>query len=179
MPKLKWLILDANVVIYLHELGIWSKVVERCEIHLSRIVAEQEVRHYQGSEHDEIIDLTEDIAQGRIHVFDVSVSEFQAFFDQFDPLYLGDLDPGESESLAYLLKSREQFVISSGDAIVYRVLGCLGRSDHGLSLEESLQKIGLGRANISWPYSKKFRQQYTKEGEQDSIRDRGVRRKKR
>lgn len=30
MPKLQLLILDAGVVIKLHELGLWNKVIERC-----------------------------------------------------------------------------------------------------------------------------------------------------
>ena len=41
MPKLRLLILDANVVITLHDLGIWSKVVDKCDIHVSRTVVKE------------------------------------------------------------------------------------------------------------------------------------------
>ena len=174
MPKLKLLILDAGVVIYLHEIGLWQQVVANCDLYLSRIVVEKEIL-FQKSEQDEYsydINLSPMIKSGAITVFDVSVSDLKTFRSQFDLLYLGDLDDGESESLAYLVKQSPDFLISSGDAIVYRVLGNLNRGEQGISLEEILQKLGLGRA-VQNPYTKRFRDQYTKQGEQDMIRGRG------
>ncbi len=174
MPKLKLLLLDAGVVIYLHEIGLWQQVVANCDLYLSRIVAEKEVL-FQKSERDEYnydIDLSPLIKSGAITIFDVSVSDLKAFRNQFDLLYLGDLDDGESESLAYLVKQSPDFLISSGDAIVYRVLGNLNRGEQGISLEEILQKLGLGRA-VTNAYTKRFREQYTKQGQQDMIRGRG------
>ncbi len=69
-------------------------------MHLSRIVAEREVLFQPGDEgeYGEDIDLSPDINNGRVQVFDVTASELQAFRQQFDPLYLGDLDDGEAES---------------------------------------------------------------------------------
>ncbi len=52
MPKLKLLILDAGVVIYLQEIGLWQQVEANCALYLSRIVAEKEVL-FQKSEQDE------------------------------------------------------------------------------------------------------------------------------
>lgn len=175
MPKLKLLILDAGVVIRLHELGIWSQVLNQCEIYLSRIVAEKEVRYQQGDEYDEDIDLSPDINGGKVQVFDVTVSELRDFRNSFDSLYLGDLDDGEAESLAYMMMQAGGFLISSGDAIVYRVLGNMNLASQGISLEEMLQKIGMGRV-LEWPYSKAFREKYTKDGEIDMIQGRGYRR---
>jgi hypothetical protein len=173
MPALKLLILDANEVIYLHETGLWQAVLSRCEVFLSRTVAEVEAKFYRGTEADEIIDVSEDIAAGRVKVFEQTPTELKQFFDRFDPMYLPSLDPGEAESLAYLVQSKDACLISSGDAIVFRVLGLLNRSDQGISLEEVLQKIGQGRV-VSKQYTKQFRDRYTKEGEQDSIRGRGL-----
>lgn len=174
MPKFKLLILDAGVVIRLHELGIWQQVLDQCDVHLSRIVAEKEVLFEPDDEggYGDDIDLSPDINNGKVLVFDVAASELKSFRDQFDPLYLGDLDDGEAESLAYMVQQTDDFLISSGDAIVYRVLGNLGRSDQGISLEEILQKIGLGR-QLEWAYSKAFREKYTNDGAADMIQGRG------
>jgi len=179
MPKLRLLILDAGVVIHLHELKIWEQVRDQCDIHLSRIVAETEVLFEPGDEerngeglYGKDIDLREDMTSGRIRVFDVSLGDLKKFRDQFEPLYFGDLDDGEAESLAFMVNQAEDFLISSGDAIVYRVLGNLGRADQGISLEEILHRIGLGR-RMKWPYTKAFRDKYTKEGQADMIRGRG------
>ena len=167
MPKLKLLILDANVVIYLFENGLWQPILAQCEIHLSRIVADDEVRYYHGKEADKVIDLSDEVTKGRVHLFDLSPSDLKQFVDQFDPLYLDRLDPGESESLAFLVLTKEEYLISSGDAIVYRVLGNLNRGHQGISMEEVLQKLGLTRSKIPRQYSKQFRESYTNEGEQD------------
>ena len=48
MKRLRFLLLDANVVIYLFEIGLRDKIVERCEVLLSRIVAEQEAQFYEA-----------------------------------------------------------------------------------------------------------------------------------
>jgi hypothetical protein len=178
MPKSKLLILDANVVIFLFEHNLWAQVTARYEIHLSRIVAEQEANHfYDGNGDKQPIDLSTDIAAGTIKIFDVPVAQFKAFKDQFDPVYFGGLDQGEQESLAHLFNTTEQFRISSGDAIVYKVLGLKQRSDQGVSLEELLQECGMGRA-VPWAHQKKFREKNTSEGEQDFIRGRGLKKDK-
>lgn len=173
MPKLKLLILDANVVIYLHQQSLWQPVLDRCEIFLSRIVAEQEVRYYEGDEFDENIDLTPDIDSGACQVFDVGPPELKSFRDRFDLSYLGDLDDGEAESLAFMFSVDGGHTISSADAIVFRVLGNLGEGDRGLSLEEILQKIGQSRGGLPWQYTRVFREKFTAIGQQDMIQGRG------
>jgi hypothetical protein len=177
MSKLKLLILDANVVIHLHEFGIWQKLIAVCDIHLARTVAEDEVEFCVVGGVKQYIDLAEDIAQGRIHVFDVPLADLKMFRDQFDALYIGELDPGEAESLAYLAQSKEPFLIASGDAIVYRILGRLQFSARGISLEEVLQQVGLQRGKLPWSCSKAFRDRHTRQGEMDAIQGIGLKRK--
>jgi hypothetical protein len=174
MPKLKSLILDAGVVIRLHELDIWQQVVEKCELHLSRIVAEREVLFQPGDEqaYGDPIDLQPFISTSKIEIFDVTINETVDFRNRFDPTYADDLDDGESESLVYMLHSEAGFLISSGDAIVYRVLGNIGWGDRGISLEEILETLGL-RRTLDWPYTKSLREKYTQEGRVDSIQRRG------
>lgn len=88
MPKLKLLILDAGVVIKLHELELWSSIV----------------------------------------------------------------DAGEAESLAFLVHQNDDYRISSGDAIVYKVLGNLNLGDQGIS--------NIARRNPwnvwSWPQNRRL-----------------------
>lgn len=178
MSRLKLLILDANVVIHLHELGLWLKLINVCDVHLPRTVV-GEADFYEVDGERCYIDLQPDIEHKRVHVFDVVLSEIKAFRDQFDPLYVEGLDPGECEALAYLCRSADFFLISSGDAIVYRVLGRLNRSDQGISLEEVLQKIGLQQSRLPWSCSKAFRAKYTKEGEVNALQETGLKKSKR
>lgn len=96
MKKRKLLLLDANVVIHLFELGLWAQAIARCDVHLSKIVVEQESQYYEdpnGAKHD--IDLSDDVEAGRIQVFEESPSHLMAFTDSFYPSYFfhqGTLD---------------------------------------------------------------------------------------
>jgi len=173
MKKFHLLLLDANIVIRLFGFGIWEKVIEPCDVHLARSVAEHEAQFWEdehGGRHD--IDLRPHMQDGRVTVFDVAPSELAAFRSEFDLTYLERLDLGEAESLAYLMNAAEQYLICSADSIVYRVLGNLNRGDQGISLEEVLQQIGLGR-RVSRQFSKAFRETWTKKGSQECIRGTG------
>ena len=176
MKKFRLLLLDANVVIYLFEIGLWDKLIERCDVLLSRIVAEREAQFFEKDDGEKVyFDLRPYIADNRVTVIDASVGDVKAFRDLFDPVYLSRLDDGESESLAYLSKSPEKCLICSADAIVFRVLALLDRIEQGLSLEEILGSIGLGRS-LPWEFSKQFRERWTKVGSQQRIQGQGLRR---
>jgi hypothetical protein len=161
MPGLK-LVLDANAVTALFEVGLWDRVVEKCEVFLSRIVVEQEAPYFGGKERDQKIDVSKDVESGRVRVFDVAPSELKDFLDRLDPVYLEKLDPGEAESLAYLLAADEEHMISTCDAIVCRVLGRLERGHQGISLEEMFQKVLLPNQ-----FTKAFREHWTQEGQRE------------
>lgn len=154
---------------------VWSAVVDKCELYLSSIVTHRESKYHQTADDEwgQDIDLTDDIDMGKITIFAVSEEDVLAFKSQFEPDYFADLDDGEAESLAYLVSQREAFLISSGDAIVYKVLGNLNRGEQGISLEELLQKCGLGRKIEAYQYGKSFREQLTRIGTNDMIQGRG------
>ena len=177
MSKLNLLILDANVVIHLHELGIWQKLIAVCTVHVPRTIVE-ESNFYEVDGERNYIDLNEDINGGRIKVFDVSLQDVRAFLDRFDGIYAAGIHAGEAEALAHLCKSSEQFMISSGDAMVYRVLGRLGRGDQGISLEEILQKVGLQQKQLPNSCSKTFREKLTQMGATDAIHGVGLKKPK-
>jgi hypothetical protein len=176
MPKLKLLIFDAGVVFELHELGLWAAVLDQCEIHLSRIVADIEVRYYAGKEYDEVIDLSPFINSGQLRIFGVDVSDVQKFRERFDRNYMSKLDDGEAESLTYMLVSQPgEWRISSSDAIVFRVLGNLNEGEKGISLEELLAQIGRTHKDLKSQFKKEFRDKYTREGQIERVRGLGLR----
>lgn len=176
MPKLRLLILDAGVVIKLHEWNLWEQVIAKCDVHLSSIVAGHESKHHQvdGDDWVQDIDLRQAIQDRKISIFDVQPAEILAFKKRFDASYFCDLDDGEAESLAYIYNQRKlDFKISSGDAIVYKVLGNLNIAEQGISLEEILQQIGLSRRVNEFQYTKAFRDRMTTMGSTDRIQGRG------
>ncbi len=175
MKKLRFLLLDANIVIQLFELDVWQQFIEKCDVLLARTVAEHEVQFFtdeQEQRHE--INLKDDIAANRLSIVEVTPADLKQFFDRFDPLYLERLDPGEAESLAYLAGVDDPCHICSSDAIVFRVLAQLGLIERGLSLEEALQQIGLGR-KLPSQFTRQFRESWTKRGQTESIQGIGMR----
>ena len=173
--KFSLLLLDANVVIRLFELGIWDRILDACDVHLTRIVAEKEADFFvDGSEVRRPIDLGPSEQDGRITVHEIPASKVAEFRSRFTDPILDRLDDGETESLALLVESDKRFLICSSDAIVFRVLGALCIGEQGLSLEEILQRIGLNR-KLKWQFSKAFRLRFTNQGFDEGIRGFGVR----
>jgi hypothetical protein len=72
-----------------------------------------------------------------------------------------------------LFASEENWLICSADGIVFGVLGRTGRAGQGISLEEILSQIGLGR-KLEWQYTKHYKEMFTQMGQEDSIRGRGM-----
>ena len=175
MKKFRLLLLDANVVIALCARSLWDAVIEGCEVHLAETVLD-EAHFYVDEEnvrHD--FDLKVYASQRKLKVFSVLPSELASFKGQFDPLYLEKLDPGETESLAYLLNQKEQdYRFCSADKIVYRVLGALHLRDKGISLEEVLQAIGLPRP-LPRHFGKAYRDEWTTKGFSEGFRGVGLR----
>jgi len=167
--KSRLLLLDANVVIELFRQGIWDRLLECCDVHLSRTIATTEAHFYednQGQRQD--FDLLNYEKSGRITIFDVSLAQDRQLSQQFGLSYLERFDPGEREALAHMVTSTNPFLICSADSIVFKVLGFLNRPEQGISLEELLQQAGLGR-QMPWQFSKAFRDKYTQEGSVDKV----------
>jgi len=175
MSKFPLLLLDTGIIIKLHELGIWQRFTEECSVTLTSTVAYDEALYYEDKQRQHRrIDLQAGIDSGKIKCMDVSFDCVANFKKQFDPSYLERLDAGEAEALALVSVSEEKWVLSSADAIAFRVLGQFGRDHQGISLEEILQRIGLGRGAMEWQFSRKFRELYSSKGTQDSITGRGL-----
>ena len=172
MTTLKLLLFDAGIVIGLHELGLWEKLIDVCEITMTRTVAEDEVVLWEDDSGEKtFIDIDKfqkDIKIGRVNCIDVPLPKIAAFKQKFSGDYFDRLDDGEAESLAFMLDSNDDWRISSSDSIVFKILGRLARRNQGISLEEILKQVGLDR-QVKWKYSKAFRDKWTKEGEQDNI----------
>lgn len=170
MKKFRFLLLDANVVIWLFELGLWDTVVAKCDILLARSVAENEALYYKAEDRDVKINLTSHNQAHRVTIIDVNASDLKGFYDQFDPTYAKRLDAGEGESLAYLHMSQDPCLICSGDGIVFRVLAALNLIDRGLSLEEVLQGLGISSNMLPNQAGKAFRKKLTDRGKEEAIR---------
>ena len=174
MKKFRLLLLDANVVLEISRHGLWERIVARCDVHLAQTVLDESQFYEDDQGEKHYIDLAPYISSKAITVFDMTPSQMNGFLGEFDPVYLEKLDPGEAVSLAYLLGQSDECRICSADKIVYRVLGGLRRPDQGVSLDEILRQIGLGR-KLENEFTKAYREEWTKRGFQEGLTGIGLR----
>lgn len=173
MKKFRLLLLDANIVIEISRHGLWDQIVARCDVHLARTVIEEAHFFLDANGDRQAIDLTPYINAGSITAFDLTPSDLAQFRVKFDPVYFEKLDPGETESLAYLLRQSEDCRICSADKIIFRVLGNIDRAAQGVSLAEVLTQIGLDRP-LAREFSRDYRERWTQKGFEEGLGGMGM-----
>jgi hypothetical protein len=142
--KPRCLLLDANVVIESHKLGVWTRLKTDYQLFLPATVSRQEVLFYFSKSIRTTIRIRDQIATGEIMELEATADEITALCDVFAPWFLDTLDPGEIEALALLLANKATGAsFCTSDAPAIRALAMLHMSDSGISLEMALSKVGL------------------------------------
>src|SRR5260370_34368389 len=108
-----------------------------------------------------------------VEVVAVSANAAAEFRARFSPSYIADLHPGETDSLVFLLQTQNA-VICSSDAIVFKVLGCLGEGDRCISLEQLLNSAGMGRKMRTFWCKESYREKCLRDGWQDNMQGRAM-----
>lgn len=186
MKKLQFLLLDAGPIIKLFELGIgvWEKFIDVCDVTIARTVIDEAV--YAG-QCDSLcyIDFPfeQSADQGRIKIIDMKREDVGDFLKNSGISTKYRIDPGQAETLAFIAKSSDDFLLCTADGPVFCALGFLNRGEQGVSLEELTKKIGLqvriewakiGPKDFNWwKFTKKFREKYTRIGQIDAAQGQG------
>ena len=174
MKRFPFLLLDAGPIIKLFELGIWKRFIDKCEITIARTVVQEAVHTGQRDSFNYIDFPFEQAAdQGRIKIIDMKRGEVGAFLKSSGIGTKYRIDPGEAETLTFLMSSSEDFLMCTADGPVFSVLGFMNKAERGISLEEVLNKIGLARP-LEWQFTKKFREKYTRVGQVDATQGQGL-----
>jgi hypothetical protein len=148
-------LLDANIVIIAHELGVWDLLKNAYEITLPAIVCRREALYYFKDGEKLQIQLREQIKSGEIDEIEGTGDELNKLVNLFESYFLDTLDAGELEALALIYSRRvNNAVFCTGDGPAIKALVMMGASGLGISLETALNKIGL---------TKKLRIQYTED----------------
>lgn len=173
MKKFQFLLLDAGPIIKFFELNLWEAFVEKCDVTITRTIINEAKWASQGYE-DVCIDLQSYEKNGHLNIIDLEPFLVKQFYDKFDFSYQAIIHSGEKETLAFLDNTSDEFILCTADGSVFKVLGLLGKSEQGVSLEEILKEIGLPQNKLEWQYTKRFREKYTRMGQADSIQGKGL-----
>ncbi|MEW6326363.1 MAG: hypothetical protein AB1487_02020 [Thermodesulfobacteriota bacterium] len=131
----KLLLLDADVVIDLHTLGLFGKINKAYDVVLTRTVFE-EAGYYKkdGAKIDvDIKDVT--------IIDDVDLESLRKVQREAKEAGLG-INPGESTSIAYLIQNEEEITFCSCDRAAIKLISYMEIEQKSISLENALRSAG-------------------------------------
>jgi len=177
IPKPKCVLLDANIIIETHNLGVWGVLVDTLELVVSSIVAREEALFYVNGELPQAINLERLISEGKIAEIQATAEQIYSMIGYFDRNFIEGLHEGETEALA-LVKANSvgEALYCTGDAIAIQALAMLGHSETGISLESLLKQFGLQK-QLDKQFTAKFFRTNIEFGRENRITGRGLRSK--
>jgi len=131
----KLLLLDADVIIDLHTLGLYEKISKAYDIRLTRNVFE-EARYYKKDGAKIETDI-----KGVTIIENVDLESLKKVQREAREARLG-IDPGESTSIAYLIQTEEEITFCSCDRAAIRLISYLELDQKSISLEKVLRNTG-------------------------------------
>ena len=151
------LLLDTDVVIDLHTLGLFGKISRAYDICLTREVFE-EARYYKkdGAKFD--IDL-KDVTI----INNVDLESLRKVQRKAKEARLG-IDPGESTSIAYLIQTEEEITFCSCDQAAIKLISYMELESKSISLEKTLRSAGYHGKNLYPRHFEKTFKAAVKEG---------------
>lgn len=175
MGKLSCVLLDANIVIEAHELGVFDKLLDSVAITLPSIIIDREAKYFfDPLAKASAIALHPLLEKGRLHKIEATGEELLDLTNQFDRVFVERIDEGEAEALAVLMAERlPDHFFSTADAPAIRALALLGMSERGISLEMLLSAVGLTR-RVEMQYTDAFFRRVLLEGQRMRVQGIGL-----
>jgi len=168
---LKCLLLDADVIIYLHEIGLWKAFKKRFEVFVSGAVG-NEVQFYldKFGKHIPI-----NLRMEKIKIFEMDAQKANnAIYSTIDKFSGPDLHIGEIESIALLMeKENKNLTLCTGDGGAIIAVCLLGIKERIISLEETMTQGGM-KKKIKRHFTKQCMKQWKKRGEINLIQGVGL-----
>jgi hypothetical protein len=172
------LLLDANVIIKLHELKIWDKFFSVNKVHVpSSIIRDRRGINEPGEAHCAFLekgeridyDLRSDVAEGKIIEVHCDPFEIKRVQDKLDSLNGPNIQMGELESITYLVKGEKADIkFCTADKSAIKSLWFLKIEKYAISLETALKKCGLYR-ELKDQFSEKRFKSWMREAEIERI----------
>ena len=137
----KLLLLDADVIIDLHTLGLFEKINKAYDINLTRNVFE-EARYYKKDGVKIDIDI-----KGVTIIENVDLESLKKVQEEAKEARLA-MDPGESTSIAYLTQTEEEITFCSCDQAAIKLISYMELEQKAISLEKALRNAGHQGKNL-------------------------------
>jgi len=175
MTETQRILVDTNVIVYAYEIEVWENMLEEAEIITTTSVVQDEAKFYSQEQAKVLIDLPGLVERGDLNEVDPTASQVRRFHEKFDKFFSELIHEGERDVLAHLLSIEgEKSAFCSADCTALKALAMLGLSELGISLEETLKKIGYQVSDLSKEYTESFVQECIESGKENRIMGRGL-----
>lgn len=145
MTRQRCVVLDAMVVIRLHELGVWGDFIDKYDVTLPETVVHEAAYHSvdEVTGNRSSIDLTADVDGGRVTVRSAAPNELADVCVKL-PSWLV-IDPGETEAIALLSAENdlEDCIFCTADQAAVKAAVMIGIGERCESLEVLLSRVGM------------------------------------
>lgn len=166
--KRKLIILDANVIIHAHELGVWTHLVNQFDVHVVGVVVDDEARYFKsdtGVKTD--IKIKDDLAIGKIKRLDPELAHTQKIFKEYKEIFIKGLDPGERDAITLLNSgSFDKHLFCSGDKSAIKAVAIINKTFNVISFEKLLKdswQNGIIK-NLKHEFLESYTKQYISSG---------------
>jgi hypothetical protein len=131
----KLLLLDADIVIDLHSNGLFNRICQSYDVYITREVI-KEAKYYKKGKYRLPINITKTVTI----VSDIDINHLREVRKEAQEARLL-VDPGESESIAYLIQNRG-CIFCTCDTAAIKLISYIDIDDRAISLEKALKDIG-------------------------------------
>jgi len=138
----KLLLLDADVLIDLHALGLFERIIKGYEIHVTKTVLAEASYFKSGGSRAKI-----DIHDRVTVIENVAVGHLQTVRNEAKEARLG-IDPGELEAIACLIQEDEELIFCTCDQAAIKLLAFMNFDGKSVSLEKALRTAGYHKKNL-------------------------------
>jgi hypothetical protein len=153
VKKPKLLLLDADVIVFANQYGVWTELKKSYEVYAPSIVIEEakffETENVSKGVEQRVrvkIDLKAEERAGQIARKEASALDIKETFKDFDSSFLAALQDGEKEGIAVLKgESDSGLVFCTGDTAAIQAIGMLDLSNACISFEKMLELAGLSK----------------------------------
>lgn len=138
----KLLLLDADVIIDLHTLGLFDRIIKGYEIHVTKTVLSEASYFKSGGTKTKI-----DIHDRVTIVENVAVEHLQTVRNEAKEARLG-IDPGELEAIAYLIQEKEGLTFCTCDQAAIKLLAFMDIDERAVSIEKTIRATGYHKKTL-------------------------------
>lgn len=154
----KLLLLDADVVIDLHTIGVFDRISKGFEIHVTKTVLDEALYFKSGGTKTKI-----DIRDHVTVIQDVAVELLETVRKEAKQARLG-IDPGEMEAIACLMQEGEGLLFCTCDQAAIKLLSFMNIEGRAVSFEKTLRATGYQKKNLYPRHWEKTFQQCIRDG---------------